>query len=53
MDHCLRGTSRRVGLPPTRDLRSNTVHRSLKAVGAMLLKDAITGRATTMKELGD
>jgi hypothetical protein len=55
MDHCLRGTSRRVGLPPPRDLRSNTVNGSLKAAraGAIGLKGAPTGRARRMKEPDD
>jgi hypothetical protein len=55
MDYCLRGTSRRVGLSPPRDLRSNTAHRSFKAarVGASGLEGVATGRATRMKEPGD
>jgi hypothetical protein len=54
MDRCLRGTSRRPGPPPPRDVRSKTVNRSLKAdrVGAIGRAAVITGRLTRMKEPG-
>jgi hypothetical protein len=55
MDHCLCGTSRRVGLPRPRDLRSNTVNRSLKTarVGAIDLRVRQRVARQGMKEPGD